>query len=113
MDIFVPMRSEHITRLLAGVLLALFASVAVTLPIHLSSVDHIEGACSSTTSSSDGVGCLFLQFLTQSFAEGEGTPSVAAPAPCERIIETWSSALCTLAVPALPALRAPPFLSIA
>lgn len=108
------MRSEHITRLLAGVLLALFASVAVTLPIHLSSVDHIEGACSSTTtSSSDGVGCLFLQFLTQSFAEGEGTPSVAAPAPCELIPEIWSSSLYSLAVPALPALRAPPFLSIA
>lgn len=100
-------------RVLAGLLLAVFGSVMVTLPIHLSSVDHIYGTCTPAASSSDGVGCLFVHFLTESYAEGEGTPSLDASSPYELIPEIWSSSLYSLAVPALPALRAPPFLSIA
>lgn len=100
-------------RVLAGLLLAVFGSVMMTLPIHLSSVDHIDGTCTPAASSSGGVGCLFVHFLSESYAEGEGTPSLQAPTPCELIPEIWSSSFCSITVPALPALRAPPFLSIA
>ena len=101
------MKREQLIRVLAGVMLAVFGSVAVTLPVHLSSPDHVSGLCD--TSSTSTTGCLFLHFLTETFAEGEGTPEVTAP-------QVLVAELSVAPVPALhsvsadhPTLRAPPF----
>lgn len=101
------MKREQLIRVLAGVMLAVFGSVAVTLPVHLSSVDHVSGLCD--TSATSATGCLFLHFLSETFDEGEGTPEVIAP----RMTGVELSVAPTPALHSvstdLPSLRAPPF----
>lgn len=104
------MRRESFIRVLAGALLALFASVAVTLPIHLSSVDHLTGAC-ETTAGNDA-GCLFLQFLTEAYTSGDDTPEVTPPTVSAEEPLQLESALLEIDPISLPALRAPPFLYV-
>ena len=101
------MKREQLIRVLAGVMLAVFGSVAVTLPVHLSSSDHVSGLCD--TSSTSTTGCLFLQFLTETFAEGEWTPEVTEPqTPAVELCVAPTRTLSSVSV-TLPALRAPPF----
>ena len=101
------MKREQIIRVLAGVMLAVFGSVAVTLPVHLSSVDHVSGLCD--TSATSATGCLFLHFLSETFDEGEGTPEITEP----RMTGVELSVAPTPAPHSvsldLPSLRAPPF----
>ena len=97
----------HLRTVLAGVMLAVFGSVAVTLPVHLSSPDHVSGLCD--TSSTSTTGCLFLHFLSETFAEGEGTPEITAPqTPAVELCVAPTRTLSSVSV-TLPALRAPPF----
>lgn len=101
------MKREQLIRVLAGVMLAVFGSVAVTLPVHLSSPDHVSGLCD--TSSTSTTGCLFLHFLSETFAEGEGTPEFTAPqTPAVELCVAPTRTLSSVSV-TLPALRAPPF----
>lgn len=101
------MKREQLIRVLAGVLLAVFGSVAVTLPVHLSSTDHVSGLCD--TSATSATGCLFVHFLSETFDEGEGTPEVTAPqTPAVELCVAPTRTLSSVSV-TLPALRAPPF----
>jgi len=101
------MKREQLIRVLAGVLLAVFGSVTVTLPAHLSSPNHVSGLCD--TSATSATGCLFVHFLTETFNEGEGTPEITAP----RMPGVMLSVAPTPALHSVsadhPALRAPPF----
>lgn len=101
------MKREQLIRVLAGVMLAVFGSVAVTLPVHLSSPDHVSGLCD--TSATSATGCLFVHFLTETFNEGEGTPEITAP----RMPGVMLSVAPTPALHSVsadhPTLRAPPF----
>lgn len=101
------MKREQLIRVLAGVMLAVFGSVAVTLPVHLSSVDHVSGLCD--TSATSTTGCLFLHFLSETFDEGEGTPEVIAPRMTGVELSVAPTPVLHSVSLVLPSLRAPPF----
>lgn len=103
------MRRTGLIRALAGVLLAVFASVAVTLPIHLSSAGH--AAEYGVSAAGDGEGCLFLQFLSEAFSSGDAAPEVAVPVGAGKPLLARNAPQCPLPLLSLPALRAPPFSS--
>lgn len=101
------MKREQLIRVLAGVMLVVFGSVAVTLPVHLSSPDHVSGLCD--TSATSATGCLFVHFLTETFNEGDGTPEITVPqTPAVELCVAPTRTLSSVSV-TLPALRAPPF----
>lgn len=101
------MKSERGLQKLAGLLLAVLASVALTLPIHLSSPDHRSGECTEAEATG-AEECLFVQFLVESFSEGVVLSGVAASFVHSQFLPEAPAALLPRIPITLPALRAPP-----